>query len=89
MKWPWVGAFTDFGGPDTEIPFTFWGFWPKITQNQDFRGWCSISGGGAGFRGELWVDSVKSDKRVALSRRVEGDTVGWTLRMTELGNPKR
>ena len=24
MELPRVGAFTDFGGPDTEIPFTFW-----------------------------------------------------------------
>ena len=24
MKRARVGAFTDFGGPDTEIPFTFW-----------------------------------------------------------------
>ena len=28
MKRAWVGAFTDFGGPDTEIPFTFWALFP-------------------------------------------------------------
>ena len=51
---------------DTEIPFTFWGFFLKFRQNRDSRGWCSIvwvSGYFRGYNGEL---CAFSGKRVAL-----------------------
>ena len=49
MELPWVGAFTEKWGSGYRNPVHFWGFFLKIRQNRDSRGWCSIVMDSRGF----------------------------------------